>query len=674
MSSEPLNSELNQPVPLNTLLESALPPVQPDVVRWAGVSVEWLAYLALVLLSVVFRLADVDAVPLNDIEATRALAAWHMVYPAAPGTALPADSPVTFWLQYAAFSILGGNELSARLPGVIGGIVLILLPLLFRGRLGRARTFLLSLVLAASPIGLVASRTADPTVWTVIFAVLTLWAFWRYYETRRPIDIAMTAGFGAALVFLSEPGGLLLLIIVALAGLVAIWWTAWSAPQDLALENPVVNIFAQAGAVLAGIPWRLCAGVIVVVVLVASTLFMFHPAGLSMVGEVLGDFLRGFWLPVQPDVLPGYPVLTLLLFDPLLILFGIIGITLLINREKFGFRERFLFAWFVAGVVVLVLYRGGTPGYALWLALPLAVLALEAALELFSYRPVLLFLFDDLMAENEEITARRYAWIKYAAGLVAVALLVMMAVHWQEIGRGLVSLSLNLSFSDAVNMLMEQPYAMFRYSLIWFIISLMFFIVGYMMAASVWGHQPTLQGLGMGLFVMMLVSGVGGGWHEAVVKATEPGILWTTAAVSPEAPLLRQTLFEVARRNTRGFAENMHVTVLVDEPKGIRQDGLLAWLLRDYPNARFVKTLEDARQDEIVLMAPMDAPPDLGGTYVGQSFRLRTHWTLNFLSAGDLPAWFALRRIRLLELPQDVVVLWLRSDIFNASPLSEIPQ
>ncbi|MCU0514052.1 MAG: glycosyltransferase family 39 protein [Anaerolineae bacterium] len=664
MTDDALNRDA--PLSLENLLAEDTPPAAASPAL--TISFEVLAWAALLALALLLRLANLDTVPLDDVEAGRALTAWHFIHPEAPGTAAPAYSPITFWGQAVAFSILGDDLLAARLPGVISGVLLLLLPLLFRAQLGRERAFLLALLLACSPISIIAGRTTDPALWTVILALAALWCARRYLVQRRQGDVLWLAAFAAALIFLSEPGGLLFLLISLLATGVALWWLAWRTPQELALENAGTSLPDRAGALLRDIPWLWVLVVMTAVVLVTSTLFLVYPDGLSMVGEVIAGFFRGFSVPAQPNAPAGYTLLTLLLLDPLLIFFAVAGVVVLVQQARFGLRERFLVAWIVVGGLVLLFYRGGTPGDALWLVLPLALLAVEAIVELFKNRVSLIFMLDDFLAQQDSTYSQRFAWVKYAVGSIVVALLVMLALHWQEVARGLLTLPPAVPLDQAVTLLLEAPYAMFRYSFIWLLITVLLLLVGLMIAASLWGNSTGLQGLGLGTLVFMLVSGVGGGWNEAVVHASAPGGIWHTAAVTPDFTLLQQTLTDVARRNNRGFTEQIPVTVVMDASRGITDSGLMAWLLREYPAAEFVASAAEAREDGIILMAPAAEPPDLGGTYVGQSFVLREHWTFGQAVPGDWPAWFTQRRLRAEPRPQDIVVLWLRQDVFNALP------
>jgi hypothetical protein len=64
----------------------------------------------------------------------------------------------------------------------------------------------------------------------------------------------------------------------------------------------------------------------------------------------------------------------------------------------------------------------------------------------------------------------------------------------------------------------------------------------------------------------------------------------------------------------------------------------------------------------------MDSEPELGGSYVGQSFAIREYGIGDFAGLIDWIAWFTQRETRRFALPQDVAVLWLRIDIYEGVP------
>ena len=643
-----------------------------------ALSVELIAYALLLIFVLFMYVADLDIIPLTNAEATRALGAWHVVHPDAPGAAQTPDSPVIFWWQAAAFSTLGGNEFAARLGGLVGGIVLILMPLLFRSRIGTGRTFILSLLLAMSPFVLVSAREASPLLWTLIFALGALWAIWRYWDNRLLSDGLWAAGFVAALIFLSDPGGPLLALILLGALALATWWTALNAGDELDITGE--DLMRRVQATLASFNPSYGLGLGVLLVGLVATGFLLYPNGLNHVSTLLGNTFSGIVQPAHPNAPLAWPVLALFVYNPLLLAFALVGALLLRIRHRVDFLARFAGAWFMLALLVLTFYRAATPDYALWLLLPLMWLAASAIAELFIDRPVLLYWFDNLNAVELAQTANRFWWVKWAVGVGVFGLLLTLSLHWSELGRGLLLMPQGEPLLGVMQRLSEPALARALRGAIWLLFTPVVMLIVYLFAASVWGNLNVLQGFGLGFFFFMLGSGLGGGWNAAVEQASNPAAFWRAEAVQPDAYLLRETLQEISQRDTQGFPL-IPVTVLLPENRTtntiVRDDGLLAWLLRDYQNTRFVRTVDGAQRDQIVLLptGTIEATqPELAGSYIGQSFQLTRRWSTGQLAGGDFVAWFAQRRLRTdAEIRSQGVILWLRLDVYNGTPIDQRP-
>jgi len=101
------------------------------------------------------------------------------------------------------------------------------------------------------------------------------------------------------------------------------------------------------------------------------------------------------------------------------------------------------------------------------------------------------------------------------------------------------------------------------------------------------------------------------------------------------------------------------------------QDGVLAWLLRDFENAEYISSIEDAYGAPVVIL-PESIPQDAWGTgYIGQDFTISRTWDLDSLYLIDLPALWTQSRARTPWTSADRVVLWLRSDVYQGLPQDE---
>lgn len=594
-------------------------------------ALEVAAYALLVLFALLVRVAELDTVPLSDNEAQQALAAWRFIEPSAPGADIVPNSPLLFALHSFTFSTLGANEFTARIFTALAGIALILSPLLFRDWLGRIRTLALSLILFFSPVVLITSRADSPVVWTILIAVLGLWALWRYWDSRRSGFAILATVCLAAVLLLTEPTGAIFTLILLGAAAFA-WWAART-------NDDGNEALALARERLRGWPWLSGVLIAALVVVIVSTLFLTHPAGMSAISALLGMGARGL-STMQAGSYTFFPIWITLFYEPVLVIFGIFGTVWLARTGRLSFVERFFLGWLIFGAAASIIYAGTNADHGLWLVLPLAGLTSRMAVE--------------LLQDPDRLIWYAPGWAKWALAVIMVALLLVLSVHTQALGRALLKApegAVQLSQVDAR-------------SAVWVLVALLFIITGYFMAGSVWGAGTATRGWALGVLAFGLVTSLGSGMNAAIYDADNPAELWHTQAISRNTMLLRQTLEELSQRESGGFPQ-LSITVLAP------QDGAVAWLVRDYPNAQFIQDVSEARTQPIVLLPQLVENPDLGGSYVGQNFVISRAWSPQSVRLTDFPAWWLQRQTRTPATALNHVVLWLRQDIYSGVNLDE---
>jgi hypothetical protein len=328
------------------------------------VTLEVTLYLALFVLALVLRVAELDTIPLGDAEAHEALAAWRWIHPEAPGTAPLATSPLMFLWNSLLMTLFGGSELMARLSTAMLGTLLVMLPTLFRREIGRLAALIAAGLLVFSPVALTASRTMSPAIWSMALLVVGLWSVWRFVDIRRPLDAVLaTLCFGAVLL-LADPAGYVALVSLLIGWIVAVRLSSDDAPDHLP--------WPRLREALAAWPWRDALWVTGLALALISTVLFMYPGGLSQVGSLLESGLAGlFNRPAgSPFVLP---VLTVLVYEPVLVLLGIIGLIGALRDDSFV--SRLLVGWLFGGLVVSLLYAGAEPAHGLWQVIPLVALS-----------------------------------------------------------------------------------------------------------------------------------------------------------------------------------------------------------------------------------------------------------------------------------------------------------
>ncbi|MBM3126023.1 MAG: hypothetical protein FJZ87_13280, partial [Chloroflexi bacterium] len=262
----------------------------------------WLFGLAF-LLALSLRLIRLGAMPLNDAEADLALQALQISQGLKPALG-PHPAYIMFTVPLF-FLYGGGTNFLARLVPALAGSLLVLAPLLFADRIKPRPALLLAFFIAFDP-GLTAiSRQIGSPIFPLAFTVFAL-GFWNQDRPR------LAAGF-SALAVLGGPA--------IWAGLLAlgIAWAIFYLVRSL--------IFSQAEAA-ASPTWR--AGMreavvpFVVTFLVAGTLFLSVPNGLSSALLSIPSYLQGWVEPSGMRI--GWMVISLLAYQPFGLMMAIIAI------------------------------------------------------------------------------------------------------------------------------------------------------------------------------------------------------------------------------------------------------------------------------------------------------------------------------------------------------------
>jgi uncharacterized protein (TIGR03663 family) len=598
--------------------------------RGMTIPLQWVAYAAILALALVFRLAQLGSAPMQADEARAALAAYRTLHTDAAGGAIVSSSPFLFALQTLSFGLIGADEFASRILTALGGTLLALAPLLFRREIGATRAFVMSILLAVSPVAILASRFSSPTVWALGFAVLCLWAQARLRDSRdddRRLRLRVTAAVsGAALILLSEPGGVMLAVILTCAMLIALVWER-SARFDVDDDS---ESDSQRG--LRG--WTLPLGIAALAVVIVATGLLLYPAGLSAVGEVFSGALRGFTLRAE-NAPALFPLVVSLFYEPFAWVLALAGIVVLFRRDALTRFDRVLIAWIAVAALAALLWGGAKPDHALWFTVPLIGLAASAVAA--ALQP----------SRKADVFAVPY-WARGAVALAALAVIAVFTIAFQGVARSLLTAPDGLFSATTPN----------PNHVILVVVSLMFMLIGYFLIASLWGNRTALQGIALALAIFGGLSSLGSGWGVTSSGADSPTELWHLQATHRDTALLRATLLEVAGREDNGFTTMPIVVAAAD-------DGVIAWLLRDFTGAQYVSSFSEAAGQPIALLPRTVEDPPLGSSYVGQDFPISRAWSPLTIPALEIPAWWTQGLTRVPYTSSVDYVLWLRMDVYQ---------
>jgi 4-amino-4-deoxy-L-arabinose transferase-like glycosyltransferase len=631
------------------------------------VSVATIAVVVLVLISLALRLGSLHSVPISETETRQALSAWRAVSPQAPGEDIVSASPVVFWAQATIFSLLGSSEGTARLLTAVAGVLLSLSPLLFRDLLGQARSYIFATFLVISPVFVAASRFSSGAVWAMLFAMIGLWALWRWWEEKNDSRAVLATVSLGALILLSEPGGPALFIILLGSAAIALFLTTLEAP--VSYDVPGNDLLALVFGRFQKWPWLSAIGLLSLVVVAVSSGFLLYPGGLSMVGALFDGFVDAFSERTvgTPFV---FPVMISLFYETWLWLLALVAVIAIVVRGQVTFVERFFVAWIIIGFIMSLFYVGAEAAHGLWLVMPLAGLSSYIAAEALVEYDFPAFWFG-AMPDDDDVNKANALRGKWIVAIAVFVLLLIAALQFQIVARFFHSVPDGTlkGYVERLQAGTGLPNPNPAIGVIWLLVSLLFVVIGGFMAASIWSEKVALQGGLLGLIAFVLLSSVGSAWNLSVADADDPLELWHIEPISRDARFLRETMLEFSFRETQGFP-TISVTVIAEN------DGAVAWLLRDFDNLKFVDSVDSAKDESIVILPQtennngMMLVPDLAGHYVGKNFVISYTWSEDLMRGFDFLAWWSTRDVRLIAGSQtsDIVELWVRQDIYNSQP------
>ncbi|MEJ2561902.1 MAG: hypothetical protein P8Z42_04350 [Anaerolineales bacterium] len=328
--------------------------------RRKSITVEVVIYVLILALAAWLRLVQLGASPLSASEASHALAAASITPQASPfwqdGGLVAPSNPVYNNLTALLFQLFGATDGIARLAGALAGTALVLTPILARQRLGPANAIGLSIVFCISPVFITVSRTAGSPIFAAlgIVSALLLFVGATSEDSLRGRLPWFAAALGLALATGADAIQGLLTIIVAAAFLL----TRKSAYEAFVRTFKQHRIVRYASIML--ITWA-----------AAVSGLGFSLVGFSGMSKSVGDWFSGWFTPGR---LPGITsVMIVPFYEPLVFIFGMVGIVFAVrNSDRLG---RSAAVWFVAALVINVLYVARRPGDLVWVVMPLVFLA-----------------------------------------------------------------------------------------------------------------------------------------------------------------------------------------------------------------------------------------------------------------------------------------------------------
>jgi hypothetical protein len=552
---------------------------------------ETLLYALALLVGLAVRFISLGAAPLNDGEAAWALQALGVARGSQP--ALGSQPAYVLLTALVFFAYGGATNFLARLVPALAGSGMVLIPALFKHPLKPRPALILAFAIALEP-GLVAlSRQVGTSILTLPF-LFAAWGFWERGRVRW-------AGAFAALALLSGSA-----LWVGLLGLV-ISWAIWQ-PFERVGETPL----DQRGPQRVRSDWTTALGYAGGTLVVAGTLFLLAPGGVSAWLQGLPEYIRGW--SQSSGLSSGLVLFSLAAYQPLgLILALIATVRGWISGNR---RIRRLSIWMVVALLLTLFYPARQITDLGWVLVPLWALA---ALE---------------VARNLNVSVGERREVLGTAGLTVL----ILAFIWLDF--------LGLDQQNvAPQLALTRSWLLFG-SLFLLVLCLLLIAVGWSARIARFG---AFWGVVAALSVYTLAAVMGAAGLRNIPDSVD---LWRPGARLPEADLLLASVQNMSDWSDLEINAQPVTVAGIDSPA-------LTWLLRQ----RTVTSQQAVGQNEqapMIITTDQDNP-NLDAGYRGQSLVWRRTPLWDQAQPDDWLHWLSFH-----QFPQqsEMVILWVRSDLF----------
>jgi hypothetical protein len=181
---------------------------------------------------------------------------------------------------------------------------------------------------------------------------------------------------------------------------------------------------------------------------------------------------------------------------------------------------------------------------------------------------------------------------------------------------------------------------------------LLLLVISLILVALGWSARTARLGTVWGLVIALGVYSLGVSWGATGLRTPDGWELWWPAACPAQADLLRETVDDLSDWSA-GDAMAQPVTLL-----GIESPAL-QWLLRGRVVLP-VAALDLQEAPPIVISSQIDSL-ELSTPYRGQDFVWRKAPSWELLTVADWIPWSVFRK---LPSDSEIVILWVRSDLF----------
>jgi hypothetical protein len=549
-------------------------------------TVEHLLYAVIVAAAILLRFVGLGVELLSPVESANAWGAWLAANAQSVAGAPAPQSALLYGLQSLLFWIAGSGDILARAIPALVGAALVLLPWFWQAWIGRPAALIVAVIFAFDPWLMAFSRRSDATILSIFLAMLALTALWQWRfqpDPRRSLRWERTAVVAIALLLASGPVAWSFLPVLIAFALVYSKSSFQEAGNFQEAWRPQRSTWLWFGVTLA----------------LAATGFALRGEAVPALSASLTVWVSAVAGSEGANPL-SWPFLRLSIDQPLLMVFGVLGLVLFWIRPPVALAETrrtviFLTAWLAWGVLLWLL-PGRPPE-----ALPVAGIALAIAAATLIER-VLERPWGDLTG-LELFTLLVVQTVLLVAGSIWLAALVDSVIFNEQIW---------LTIGTVIALMIA----------VWVIF-------------GIWaGWRSTARVAAVFYAVLLGAWTLRGAWLlNHTPEMMQPDGFWRMLT-SHEVRLLVQDVERLSSIR-RGDPNQIDMQVVYD----VSPDVVLGWHLREMRNLRHVRSVDAAQLDAARL--PLIAAPTLRNDslplpdpYIGSEYDIVYTWQPSMLPAG----------------------------------------
>jgi hypothetical protein len=550
------------------------------------ITLESALYALALAIAAGLRFSPLGRTALNDVEAGLALQSYEILR---GGLITLVPHPLYILGTAALDFIFGASTFLARFLPAVAGILLVGLPYLYRRQLGRRVALILAFLVALDP-GLIGSSVqAGSSLFGPVCILLAL-AGW---AQRRPI----MAGICAGLALLGGPG-----IWPGLAGLAVAMAVTVNKVEFSDAKEPF--LWRKAGlAALASLG-------------LAGTLLMFVPTGINAAAASLPEYLAG-WGRVG-----GTPVLLLVgalfAYEVFALVLGAGGAARCLIRDRRG-MDLFLAVWWVAALVLALVYPSRQVMDLVWVILPLLALAAR------QIDRMLLVRSSDRLATGGQA----------ALILLLLLLLVNLTISWPA------------AESSSANQL-------YRWTVLG--LALLLLVAESLLVGWGWSAKIAASGLLWGFSGLLALYTVSAGFNAAGLSGRGAAELWRSGPAFAGEKLF----FATVKEYTLWTPELNQVPQIV--VSGLPSPAV-KWALRDFAGLSVADVISTEAKPDILVTADKGDIAQ-AAAYTGQDFALTSSPAWDLITPAEWVNWLIYRRVQAEVWRTTNLILWIRADRF----------